>query len=128
MIDSLLFSQRDQDDTQDLIRLDSSSDIDDFDPLKSTSYSSSVPNSSYFQSQSCDDKAPMSITNPLYNYENYGISKNGSMPNVPQRSKFSRETQDLLEEYGLNFFPGLSSNSTASGGKVNPPNQWTTFE
>lgn len=94
--------------------MDSSSDIDEFDPLKSSTYTSSY-----------DEKVPMSITNPLYNYENCNTRNNAQT----NRSYNNRETQDLLQEYGLNFdnFSSFNTNNSTPS-KVNKPNQWTTFE
>lgn len=103
-------------DMEDLIRLDSTSDIDDFDPLKTNSYDSNAP-------------APLSLANPLYTYENH--KTNGSLSN-------SRNDQDLLQEYGLDFksFPSVQSHqqhfdpfaSTSGGQKVSSPRQWTRFD
>lgn len=92
--------------------MDSSSDIDEFDPLKSSNYSSPYD----------EENVPMSITNPLYNYENCNIRNNA------QINYNNRETRDLLQEYGLNFdnFNNFNANSTPS--KVNRQNKWTTFE
>ncbi|KAJ8965892.1 hypothetical protein NQ317_014287 [Molorchus minor] len=66
------------------------SDIDDFDPLKS--------NSSPLRSN-LNSQAPLSITNPLYTYENHNIKQNGAylVCNV------NHTGNDLLQEYGLNF-------------------------
>jgi hypothetical protein len=105
---------------EDLIRLDSASDIDDFDPLKSHSYSSSAP-------------APLSLSNPLYTYENHNPKQNGSVP-----STTNRNDQDLLHEYGLDFnsfssvqnpqmFDPFASTSATSN-KVNSQSQWTRFD
>ncbi|XP_063910871.1 DENN domain-containing protein 1B isoform X2 [Zophobas morio] len=109
--------RRKPEDMEDLIRLDSASDIDDFDPLKSNSYSSSAP-------------APLSLSNPLYTYENHNTKQNGSVP--------SRNDQDLLQEYGLDFksfssvqnqqiFDPFASTSATSN-KVNSQSQWTRFD
>ncbi|CAG9824217.1 unnamed protein product [Phaedon cochleariae] len=104
--------------SEDLIRLDSTSDMDDFDPLKSSS-STTTPGHS--------DHLPLSITNPLYSYENH----------TPKREwtskECSRKDRDLLEEYGLDFSftsvpnqNGLEPFSAAA--KVNLQGQWTKFE
>ncbi|XP_068918195.1 DENN domain-containing protein 1A-like isoform X4 [Tenebrio molitor] len=111
---------RSPEDMEDLIRLDSASDIDDFDPLKSHSYSSSAP-------------APLSLSNPLYTYENHNPKQNGSVP-----STTNRNDQDLLHEYGLDFnsfssvqnpqmFDPFASTSATSN-KVNSQSQWTRFD
>lgn len=101
---------------EDLIRLDSASDIDDFDPLKANAYDSNAP-------------APLSLANPLYTYENH--KTNGSLSNA-------RNDQDLLQEYGLDFksFSSVRSQqqqfdpfaSTSSGQKVSSQSQWTRFD
>ncbi|CAH1371749.1 DENN domain-containing protein 1B-like isoform X3 [Tenebrio molitor] len=112
--------RRKPEDMEDLIRLDSASDIDDFDPLKSHSYSSSAP-------------APLSLSNPLYTYENHNPKQNGSVP-----STTNRNDQDLLHEYGLDFnsfssvqnpqmFDPFASTSATSN-KVNSQSQWTRFD
>lgn len=117
--------RRKNDDSEDLIRLDSTSDIDDFDPLKSGSSSQEVP---------------LTISNPLYTYENHKIANNI----VPIRSnsalynkECSRNDQLLLEEYGLdfNFSNNNNNNGTSSNfqpfngtSKVNSQSQWTKFE
>ncbi|CAG9864679.1 unnamed protein product [Phyllotreta striolata] len=101
--------------SEDLIRLDSSSDIDDFDPLKS---------------KSGERKVPLTISNPLYTYENGGISNQS----VQQQQQQQRNDQDLLQEYGLtfNFSANLQNRSGfeafGSHGKVNAKSQWTKFE
>lgn len=100
--------------TKDLIRLDSSSSIDDFDPLKSS-------NDSYGLTPG------VGLSNPLYQYF------------VPL-NKIQSETKnnnDLLNEYGLNFDslkfddqPGPSNTQTpplpprSNNFKAN----WTKFE
>lgn len=100
--------------TEDLIRLDStSSDLDDFDPLKS---------------KSSNDQLPLSISNPLYTYEEHKLPQNNSSLN--------RNDQDLLKEYGLNFnFTNLQNQqhfdpfpTTTVTNKVNSQSQWTKFE
>ncbi|RZC38987.1 DENN domain-containing protein 1A [Asbolus verrucosus] len=112
--------RRKPEDMEDLIRLDSASDIDDFDPLKSNSYSSS---------------APLSLSNPLYTYENHTTKQNGSVPKVSPLAT-NRNDQDLLHEYGLDFnsfssvqnqFDPFASTSTTSN-KVNSQSQWTRFD
>lgn len=128
----LLFQQNTH--TEDLIRLDSVSDIDDFDPLKSPSKQNSL------------DAAPLSLSNPLYTYENHTPRQNGSISSailsqnvnlLAQNSKnvgYSRHDQDLLHEYGLDF--GFSSNQTANQNsfdefgstKVSSQGQWTKFD
>lgn len=134
--------------TEDLIRLDSTSDIDDFDPLKSDTgilTHSSFIETNKFDFSSSNNCAPLSLTNPLYTfYEPQGLKQNGNVPNTVQQ-KFinrdnSRNDQDLLQEYGLNFNNFNSSfangqntsfdpfepcNSTA---KVNSKSEWTKFE
>ncbi|XP_071054303.1 DENN domain-containing protein 1A isoform X2 [Onthophagus taurus] len=137
-----------QDDTEDLIRLDSSSsDIDDFDPLKS-SLSTSMPNtSSTFNFQfdlndrnahDYNNRVPISVTNPLYNYENHHVAPptNGSSSSTPFLMRTSdRETVDLLQEYGLDFskfsgskYDGVGTNGDGSVSKVNTKKEWTKFE
>lgn len=65
----------------------------------------------------------MSISNPLYNYENCNIRKS------PHTNYNSRETRDLLQEYGLNFdnFANISTNNSTPT-KVNRQDQWTKFD
>lgn len=63
----------------------------------------------------------MSITNPLYNYDNCNLRSN-AQTNINYNN---RETRDLLQEYGLNF-DHFNTNSTQPS-KLNK-NQWTTFE
>ncbi|XP_008195559.1 DENN domain-containing protein 1A isoform X3 [Tribolium castaneum] len=104
---------RSPEDMEDLIRLDSTSDTDDFDPLKTNSYSSS---------------APLSLSNPLYTYENHTTKQNGSVQN--------RNDQDLLQEYGLDFSFTSAPNQqifdpfagTSASNKVNSQSQWTRFD
>lgn len=127
--------------SEDLIRLDSVSDLDDFDPLKS-------PTKQYSH-----NSAPLSLSNPLYTYENHVPRQNGSIlpTNFPQNTNmpsqnanllaqnakhygYSSHDQDLLHEYGLDF--GFSAgrvnnqNSFDEFGtnKVNAQGQWTKFE
>ncbi|EFA12610.1 DENN domain-containing protein 1B isoform X1 [Tribolium castaneum] len=105
--------RRKPEDMEDLIRLDSTSDTDDFDPLKTNSYSSS---------------APLSLSNPLYTYENHTTKQNGSVQN--------RNDQDLLQEYGLDFSFTSAPNQqifdpfagTSASNKVNSQSQWTRFD
>ncbi|KAL3276227.1 hypothetical protein HHI36_020943 [Cryptolaemus montrouzieri] len=93
---------------EDLIRLDSTSDdLDDFDPLK-------TPNSSFLHRNTCN--LPISISNPLYAYENH--RSNGNVAT-------SRHDQDLLQEYGIDF---NSFSNAASSSKVGAQRQWTTFD
>lgn len=116
--------------TEDLIRLDSTSDIDDFDPLvtKSTSHKS---------------KLPLTISNPLYTYENNSIKQNGGISNSSFKQQqqqnlqvTNRETQndqDLLQEYGLNFnFSSIQNQNNfdafGTSSKVNVKSQWTKFD
>lgn len=112
--------------TEDLIRLDSTSDeiIDDFDPLKSNNSSSQVP---------------LSISNPLYTYENHKISENGIVPKPPPRPTSSRNDQDLLQEYGIDFnnfgsFQNRQAHvfdpfgTTPTSNKVSSQSQWTKFD
>lgn len=104
--------------TKDLIRLDSTSSIDDFDPLKSTVNNNGL--------------APgVGLSNPLYQYF------------VPL-SKTKSETQnnnDLLSEYGLNFaslgFSDRPGPSISSSQNSIPPlpakpanfkSNWTKFD
>ncbi|XP_050312405.1 DENN domain-containing protein 1A-like isoform X2 [Anthonomus grandis grandis] len=99
--------------TEDLIRLDSN-DLDDFDPLKSSSTSSySTPTHHHHQ-------GPLSISNPLYNssYENHDLRANGL--------SLSRQDRDLLQDYGLNF--ELTGGSGATVNRVNAQGQWTKFD
>ncbi|XP_074038123.1 DENN domain-containing protein 1B isoform X1 [Leptinotarsa decemlineata] len=110
-------------DTEDLIKLDSTSDIDDFDPLKSTP-----------SLQSNSSKLPLSISNPVYSYENHSLKQNGSNSHSQQRTKIecSRNDQDLLQEYGLDFsfstIPNQSNFDPFQTNKVNLQSQWTKFE
>ncbi|XP_030765881.1 DENN domain-containing protein 1A isoform X2 [Sitophilus oryzae] len=116
------------DDTEDLIRLDSASDLDDFDPLKTSSSTSSYSTPTHSQAP------PLSVSNPLYNssYENHTIRANDGL--TP--TTFDRHDQDLLQEYGLDFnFSGMQSNKPTSSfdpfsptNKVKTQGQWTKFE
>ncbi|XP_066256358.1 DENN domain-containing protein 1B-like isoform X1 [Euwallacea similis] len=127
-------SRRKQPDvSEDLIRLDSTSDLDDFDPLKSQSSTSSYSTPS-------DNPAvpPLSVLNPLYSssYENHQIVSNG----VGRTTSFSRQDQDLLQDYGLNFNFTSARNSESSRGETSfdpftvqpnqcsPQKQWTKFD
>lgn len=118
-------------DTEDLIRLNSSSDLEEFDPLKSSSdeLSTSLPNSRFYidRSPSTEQPAPLSICNPLYNYENHHVSQSNG--NGRGTNTYSAHEQDLLKEYGIDLnkfnFQGFSGNS--GGGKVSSQNQWTKF-
>ncbi|XP_049819188.1 DENN domain-containing protein 1B-like isoform X2 [Aethina tumida] len=104
-----------EDTTEDLIRLDSSSDIDIFDPLKSPTNS---------------NEAPMSMSNPVYAYQNQ-LRNGTATPNRPSsaRGEPSRNDQDLLQEYGLHFNSFQSCDSfSGSVNKVNSQSQWTKFE
>lgn len=136
-VDSLLmFQQNNQ--TEDLIRLDSVSDLDDFDPLKSPS------------KQTSTNSAPLSLSNPLYTYENQLPRQNGGISMISQNTiqqsqnlleqntkniGYNTHDQDLLHEYGLDF--GFSSNRQISNQnsfdefgttKVNSQGQWTKFD
>ncbi|XP_017777504.1 PREDICTED: DENN domain-containing protein 1A-like isoform X2 [Nicrophorus vespilloides] len=119
-------SKKKSDESQDLIRLDSSSDIYEFDPLKSNSSlsSSSYLNSSDLLSKSLEDgHAPLSVSNPLYNYENHNIKQNGT---PTERPKYNSKDKDLLEEYGIDFNMFDSFGNTTQ--KANPQGEWATFE
>lgn len=149
----IMQQQHHGDDTEDLIRLDSTTDIDDFDPLKTSS--SPTP---YNSGSGSAAPAPLSLSNPLYTYENHNTFKqpqNGSVPNKTNlhhhhlQLESNRNDQDLLQEYGLDFkkfnvdlqnqqqllFDPLfannnnSASSTSSGSsKVNSQSQWTRFD
>ncbi|CAH1998632.1 unnamed protein product [Acanthoscelides obtectus] len=117
--------RKQNEDTEDLIRLDStSSDIDDFDPLKSKSSPDST------SSSNSTGHVPLSITNPLYTYENHSVKQNGGTSSTA----FQRNDQDLLHEYGLDFgFSNTNNQSafdmfTGSTTKVNSQGQWTKFD
>lgn len=93
--------------------------MDDFDPLKSNNNS----------------QVPLSISNPLYTYENHKISQNGIVPKPPPRPTSSRNDQDLLQEYGIDFnnfgreepiFDPFGTATTSS--KVSSQSQWTKFD
>ncbi|GJQ87959.1 hypothetical protein Trydic_g12889 [Trypoxylus dichotomus] len=123
--------------TEDLIRLDSSSsDIDDFDPLKAN-LTSSLPTTTFLQNfhlPSSHNQVPMSVTNPLYNYENHLVSPNGTVPSGTITRNPDKETVELLHEYGLDFqsfssskFEPFVSNKDNSG-RATSQNQWTKFE
>ncbi|KAJ8937763.1 hypothetical protein NQ318_006626 [Aromia moschata] len=113
--------------SEDLIRLDSTSDIDDFDPLKSKSSRSS---------SNASNQAPLSLSNPLYTYENHSVKQNGGQSTGSQQQRSNRECnrndQDLLQEYGLDF--NFSSRQNQPNfdpfniNKVNSQGQWTKFE
>lgn len=128
--------QKDED-TEDLIRLDSSSsDMDDFDPLKSNS-TSSLPTNAFrqnFHLLSSNNQMPMSVTNPLYNYENHLTSPNGTVSGGTMARNSDRETVELLHEYGLDFQSFSSSkfdpcvSNRDNSGKITSQNQWTKFE
>lgn len=119
-MESFFFIQND--DSEDLIRLDSTSDIDDFDPLKSGS----------------SNQVPLTISNPLYTYENHKIANN-IVPIRPNSAVYnkecSRNDQLLLQEYGLDFSFSNNNKGTSSAfqpfngtSKVNSQSQWTKFE
>ncbi|CAH1962863.1 unnamed protein product [Acanthoscelides obtectus] len=117
--------RKQNEDTEDLIRLDSTpSDIDDFDPLKSKSSPDST------SSSNSTGHVPLSITNPLYTYENHSVKQNGGTSSTA----FQRNDQDLLHEYGLDFgFSNTNNQSafdmfTGSTTKVNSQGQWTKFD
>ncbi|KAL1518245.1 hypothetical protein ABEB36_001894 [Hypothenemus hampei] len=100
-----------------LIRLDSTSDLDDFDPLKSSSSTTTTSNSTPGDGQ----MPPMSVLNPLYSssYENHQVRRNFT--------SFTRQDQDLLQDYGLtfNFGENVATNTTtANYSKSN----WTKFD
>ena len=93
--------------------------MDDFDPLKS-------PSSTSCYSSPTHSRAPLSISNPLYNssYENHSI-----------KSDFNRHDQDLLQEYGLDFGFAQARDSQSQvnpfsppSNKVNAQGQWTKFD
>lgn len=100
--------------TKDLIRLDSSSSIDDFDPLKNPDENNGLT-------------PGVGLSNPLYQYF------------VPF-SKIQSETKnnnDLLNEYGLNFDLLSLSNQPGPSNQNKPPlppkpphfkSNWTKFE
>lgn len=110
-------SRRKPDTSEDLIRLDSASDLDDFDPLKSHSSTSS------YSTPSDNQSTPMSVLNPLYSssYENHHIMANGA-----QAARFSRQDQDLLKDYGLNF--NFDPFAAQSSSQSNAQRQWTKFD
>ncbi|XP_025411611.1 DENN domain-containing protein 1B-like isoform X2 [Sipha flava] len=104
--------------TKDLIRLDSTSSIDDFDPLKSP-----VNNNGLIPG--------VGLTNPLYHY---------FVPLNKTQSE-TKNNNDLLNEYGLNFDslslteqPGPSMSPNQPSGPPLPPkpanfkSNWTKFE
>ncbi|KAJ8922376.1 hypothetical protein NQ315_004319 [Exocentrus adspersus] len=115
--------RKQHEETEDLIRLDSTSDLEDFDPLSSKSSPS--------RSNSKTSQAPLSITNPLYTYENHGLKQNGRTSSSQQWTN-NRNDQDLLQEYGLNFnfssAQGQQSFDPFNTNKVNSQGQWTKFE
>lgn len=127
-------------DTEDLIRLNSSSDLDEFDPLNqnpNSELSASLPNSRFYIG-SAEQSAPLSLCNPLYNYENHHVNVKQSNGNdVSGKSAtaegggsgYSAHEQDLLKEYGidLNKFNFQGFSDTGSG-KVKSQNQWTKFD
>lgn len=112
--------------TEDLITLDSCSDIDDFDPLKSKSANSS------FLYQTDSYNIPLSVSNPLYTYENRNVKSDNANTDFVKDSAYDR---DLLQEYGIDFnsfsnqklhfeqFKALPGSS-----KVNTQNNWTKFD
>lgn len=119
---------------EDLIRLDSTSDIDDFDPLKSDdSKNSFLQNSLEFSAT--DGHVPLCLSNPLYNYhEPQGVQQNGN-----GITKDTKNDHDLLQEYGLDFnhfsrsfISGRSANfdpfQPTNATKVSSQSQWTKFE
>ncbi|KAG5900476.1 hypothetical protein JTB14_010888 [Gonioctena quinquepunctata] len=117
-----LSRRKQNEESEDLIKLDSASDIDDFDPLKSSPSSPSNSNN-----------LPLSISNPVYNYENHSVKQNGGSSKLQQRLNMecSRNDQDLLQEYGLDFsFSTVNQNSFEpfQTNKVNLQSQWTKFE
>lgn len=137
--------------TEDLIRLDSTSDIDDFDPLKSdtgirTNASSYLEMKNLDFSPPSDTHIPLTLSNPLYSYyEPQGLKQNGNV--VPstnaQHTNISRENSrndhDLLQEYGIDFnnfnssfISGQSASfdpfQTSSTSKVSSQSQWTKFD
>lgn len=105
--------------TKDLIRLDSTSSIDDFDPLKNP-----INNN--------DLTAAVGLSNPLYQYF-IPLSKTHTE---------SKNNNDLLNEYGLNFDSlSMSSKPGPSMSPNQPPvppvlppkptnfkSNWTQFE
>lgn len=132
-----MFILQKNEEAEDLIRLDSSSsDIDDFDPLKSRT-TASLPSNTFLQNfhlPSSHNQVPMSVTNPLYNYENHLTSPNGTIAGTTTARNPDKETVELLHEYGLDFQSFSSSkydpfvSNKDSAGKVSSQNQWTKFE
>lgn len=116
---NLCFFLQQNDDTEDLIQLDSASDLDEFDPIKS------LPSS-----QKSNNQIPLTITNPLYTYENHNVRQTSSNSNYNETC--NRHDQDLLQEYGLDFsFSTIQNQSnldTFNVSKVNSQGQWTKFE
>lgn len=103
--------------TKDLIRLDSTSSIDDFDPLKNPVNNSLTPG--------------VGLSNPLYQY---------FVP-LSKTQTESKNNNDLLNEYGLNFDslsmsskPGPSVQPSQTSVPPLPPkpihfkSNWTKFE
>ncbi|XP_045464252.1 DENN domain-containing protein 1B isoform X2 [Harmonia axyridis] len=120
--------RKQNEETEDLIRLDSTSDdMDDFDPLRSPQQTA---NSSFLHRNTCN--VPLSISNPLYAYENHSVlRKNGNVPNVTTSSR----DHDLLQEYGIDFnsFSSIQNKisefeTEAGSSKVNSKSGWTTFD
>lgn len=110
-----------EDDTQDLIRLDSSSDMDEFDPLKSNS-STSLSNSSVIAH---DGIAPLSMSNPLYDYDSPSLRQNG-VSSSSARSTYDSEDRVLLAKYGLDKFAEFGSFD--SNTSVKTQSQWAKFD
>ncbi|KAK9877893.1 hypothetical protein WA026_020119 [Henosepilachna vigintioctopunctata] len=125
-VNSAIRKHKKNDEAEDLIRLDSTSDeMDDFDPLKSPQQS---PNTSFLHRHTY--KIPPSISNPLYSY-NSPLKTNGNI----QCSTTSREDQNLLREYGLDLrsFSNVQNtimgfDTSASSSSVNSQSHWTTFD
>lgn len=101
--------------------------MDDFDPLKS---SHQMANSSFLHRNTCN--IPLSISNPLYAYENHNIMRNnGKISHVTTTSR----DHDLLQEYGIDFnsFSSVQNRlpefeTEAGSSKVNSKSEWTTFD
>lgn len=106
-----------QGEPRDLIRLDSSSSIGDFDPLT---------NGEHLQTSSTDSSGMSSVvgvSNPLYSF--YYINNN---------KKPGQKDSDLLNEYGINFtnlrLPNETEGATSATETTvaKSKSEWTKFE
>lgn len=125
----------------DLIRLDSTPDLQDFDPLSSKSSNNNLTHIQNVNSTSLSNPTYTMYSPPKLNgtlnqinsSETTGIKYSQSASNIPngigspnKQLDNMKNDQDLLQEYGLDFSNfGICSKNVVS---TNDTKHWTTFD